>query len=83
MPFREDFPTVLTNLTALADLSAKFTNKKGLFVERHPDRKIKFRHILFEKLPEAKSDSSTSETASESDAEFPPRIPHRKLALRT
>jgi hypothetical protein len=48
MPFGEDFPTVLTNLTALADLSANFTNKKGLFVEQHPDCKIRFCHILFE-----------------------------------
>ena len=32
-PFRKDFPTVVANLTTLADLSAKFTNKKGLFVE--------------------------------------------------
>ena len=48
IPFREDFPTVLTNLTSVVNLSAKFTEKKGLFVERPPDRKIKFRHILFE-----------------------------------
>ena len=47
-PFREDFPTVVTNLTALTDLSAKFTNKKGLFVEQPSDHKIKFRHVLFE-----------------------------------
>ena len=48
MPFSKDFPTVLTNLTALANLAAKFTEKKGLFIERPPDRKIRFRHVLFE-----------------------------------
>lgn len=48
MPFREDFPTVLTNLTAMVNLSARYTNKKGLFVERPPDLKIRFRHVLFE-----------------------------------
>jgi hypothetical protein len=48
-PFRKDFPTLLANLTAVADLSWRFTNKKGLFVERPPGhRKIKFRHVLFE-----------------------------------
>jgi hypothetical protein len=33
MSFHEDFPAVIANLTALANLSAKFKNKKGLFVE--------------------------------------------------
>ena len=49
-PFREDFPSVLINLTSVVNLSAKFRNRKGLFVERPPasDRKIKFRHVLFE-----------------------------------
>ena len=48
-PLSKDFPTVLANLTAVANLPAKLSNKKGLFVERPPtDRKIKFRHVLFE-----------------------------------
>lgn len=47
-PFRKDFPAVLANLTAVANLPARFTNKKGLFVERLFERKIKFRHVLFE-----------------------------------
>ena len=49
-PFREDFPAVLANLTAVTNLSARFTKKKGLFVEgpQAPDRKIRFRHVLFE-----------------------------------
>ena len=49
-PFSRDFPNVLANLTAVTNLSARFLNKKGLFVEseRPPERKIKFRHVLFE-----------------------------------
>ena len=48
-PFNKDFPTVLANLTAVTNLPARYSNKRGLFVERPPaDRKIKFRHILFE-----------------------------------
>lgn len=33
MPFHEDFSNVLTNLTSVVNLSAKFKEKKGLFVE--------------------------------------------------
>ena len=47
-PFGKDFPTILANLTAVANIPARFSNKKGLFVEGSPDRKIKFRHVLFE-----------------------------------
>ena len=48
-PFSKDFPTFLANITAVTKLSARFPNKKGLFVERPAsDRKVKFRHVLFE-----------------------------------
>ena len=47
-PFSKDFPTVLANLTALTNLSAEYSKKRGLFVENPLERKIKFRHVLFE-----------------------------------
>jgi len=69
-PFSKDFPTVLANLTAVANLPAKFSNKKGLFVEKPPgERKIKFRHVLFDKLEMNLEEEDSS--GSESD-ELPP-----------
>ena len=47
-PFSNDFPTVLANLTAVTNLSARFSRRRGLFVENPLARKIKFRHVLFE-----------------------------------
>ena len=47
MPFHKDFPIVLMNpsASAVANLSVKCTNKKGLFIELPPDCKIKSHHI--------------------------------------
>ena len=81
-PFEEDFMTVLTNVTTLMNLSARFGMQRGLFIKQPPERKIKFCHVLFKigdfihetftyhsndkyKLP--KTNSTSSETASETD----------------
>jgi len=47
-PFSNDYTTALKNLSKLTDVTAKFKTKRGLFWERNGERKIKFRHVLFE-----------------------------------
>lgn len=47
-PFSDDYTIALKNLLKLTEECAKFKSKRGLFWERNGERKIKFRHVLFE-----------------------------------
>jgi len=49
----------------------KIQEQLGLFWEHNGERKIKFRHVLFEELPKVDLDVSTPETASDGWLDIP------------